>query len=107
MSQRMGSLTPAQIVGVVQAVNDAPCYCDRMGIGEPNASCGDCPTRDYPHMIAKTTSERVEALRADRKAQGLKRMELYAHPEDWPAIKALAEKIQRKRARLLARGSNC
>ena len=48
---------------------------------------------------AKTTSERVQALRAARDALGLKRLELYAHPDDWPAIKALAEKLQRKRER--------
>ncbi|MEY2656186.1 MAG: hypothetical protein RLZZ524_3214 [Pseudomonadota bacterium] len=24
-----------------------PCFCDRMNIGEPGVSCGDCPTRDY------------------------------------------------------------
>lgn len=46
---------------------------------------------------AKTTAERVAALRAARDALGLKRLELYAHPDDWPAIKALAEKLQRKR----------
>ena len=51
---------------------------------------------------AKTTSERVAKLRADRDALGLKRLELYAHPEDWPAIKALAERLQRKRAKKLA-----
>jgi hypothetical protein len=43
-------------------------------------------------------------MRAARDALGLKRMELYAHPEDWPAIKALAEKLQRRRARK-ARGA--
>lgn len=48
---------------------------------------------------AKTTSERVAKMRADRDALGLKRLELYAHPDDWPAIKALAEKLQRKRAK--------
>jgi hypothetical protein len=48
---------------------------------------------------AKTTSERVAKLRADRDALGLKRLELYAHPDDWPAIKALAEKLQKRRAR--------
>lgn len=48
---------------------------------------------------AKTTAERVAALRATRDALGLKRLELYAHPDDWPAIKALAEKLQRKRAK--------
>ena len=52
---------------------------------------------------AKTTAERVAALRAARDALGLKRLELYAHPEDWPAIKALAEKLQRRRARLVAK----
>ena len=52
---------------------------------------------------AKTASERVAKLRADRDALGLKRLELYAHPEDWPAIKALAEKLQRRRAKLVAK----
>ncbi len=52
---------------------------------------------------AKTTAERVAALRAAREAMGLKRLELYVHPDDWPAIKALAEKLQRKRARLVAK----
>jgi hypothetical protein len=48
-------------------------------------------------MTAKTPTERVAKLRADREAQGLKRLELYAHTDDWPAIKSLAEKLQRKR----------
>ncbi len=56
-------------------------------------------------LAPKTTAERVAAMRAARDALGLKRLELYAHPEDWPQIKALAEKLQRKRARLLARGA--
>ena len=51
---------------------------------------------------AKTTSERVATLRAARDALGLKRLELYAHPDDRPAIKSLAEKLQRKRAKLAA-----
>ncbi len=52
---------------------------------------------------AKTASERVAKLRADRDALGLKRLELYAHPEDLPAIKELAEKLQRRRAKLVAK----
>ena len=52
---------------------------------------------------AKTTAERVAALRAARDAMGLKRLELYAHPEDCPAIKALAEKLQRRRAKLVVK----
>ena len=51
----------------------------------------------------KTTTERVQAMRAARDALGLKRSELYAHPDDWPAIKARAEKLQRRRAKKLAR----
>lgn len=62
-------------------------------------------TKARKGLAPKTTSERVAKLRADRDALGLKRLELYAHPEDWPAIKALAEKLQRKRAKLLARGA--
>ncbi len=50
-------------------------------------------------MTAKTTAERVAAMRADRDALGLKRLELYAHPDDWPAIKACAEKLQARRQR--------
>jgi hypothetical protein len=50
-------------------------------------------------IAAKTTSERVQAMRAARDALGLRRLELYAHPDDWPAIKALADKLQRKRAK--------
>lgn len=52
---------------------------------------------------AKTAAERVAAMRAARDAMGLRRLELYAHPDDWQAIKALAEKLQRKRARLVAK----
>ena len=47
--------------------------------------------------IAKTISERVSALRAAREAQGLKRREVYAHAEDWPKIKVLAEALKRRR----------
>ena len=50
-------------------------------------------------MTAKTPTERVAKLRADREAQGLKRLDLYAHTDDWPAIKALADKLQRKRTK--------
>lgn len=54
---------------------------------------------------AKTTTERVAALRAARDALGLKRLELYAHPDDWPQIKALAERLQRRRARSVAKAA--
>jgi hypothetical protein len=48
----------------------------------------------------KTTNERVAALRAAREALGLKRLELYVHPDDWQAIKTLAEKLKKRRAKL-------
>lgn len=51
---------------------------------------------------ARTTAERVAKLRAFRDALGVNRLELYAHPDDWPAIKSLAEKLQRRRAKLAA-----
>ena len=48
---------------------------------------------------AKTTSERVAKLRADRDALGLKRLELYAHPDDWDKIKACAFVLNMKRTK--------
>ena len=48
---------------------------------------------------AKTTAERVAALRAARDALGLRRRELYAHDDDWPKLQELAAKLQRKRER--------
>lgn len=48
---------------------------------------------------AKTTSERVEKLRQEREALGLRRRELYAHDDDWPKLQELAAKLQRKRER--------
>lgn len=51
-------------------------------------------------LFPQTTAQRVAKLRSAREALGLKRLELYAHPDDWPAIKSLAEKLQRKRARV-------
>ena len=56
-------------------------------------------------IAPKTTSERVAKLRADRGALGLRRLELYAHPDDRPQIKALAEKLQRRRAKLVAKNA--
>jgi hypothetical protein len=52
---------------------------------------------------AKTPPERKAAERERRKAQGLTRLEVYAHPEDHEPIKALAAKLQRKRERTKAK----
>ena len=48
-------------------------------------------------MTAKPVNQRVEELRARRKALGLTRLELYVHPDDHPPVKQLAAKLQRKR----------
>jgi hypothetical protein len=50
-------------------------------------------------MTAKTSTERVMEVRARRRALGLRRLEVYAHPEDHEPIKVLAAKLQRKRER--------
>lgn len=48
-------------------------------------------------MTAATVTARVAALRQRRAHLGLKRLELYAHPDDHPAIKALADQLLKKR----------
>jgi hypothetical protein len=47
--------------------------------------------------VAKTTTERVAKLRAARDALGLKRLEVYAHPDDHKAIKTTARRLSKKR----------
>ena len=39
-----------------------PCYCDRMQIGDPSVSCGDCPTRDYNQVNPPAQPERKPML---------------------------------------------
>lgn len=48
-------------------------------------------------MTAATVAARVAALRQRRAVLGLKRLEIYAHPDDHPALKALAAKLQSAR----------
>ena len=42
-------------------------------------------------------AQRVAALRQRRASQGLVRLELYVHPDDRAAIKALAQQLHRTR----------
>ena len=42
-------------------------------------------------------------MRSVREALGLRRLELYAHPEDWPAIQQLAIHLQLKRAKAVSK----
>lgn len=48
-------------------------------------------------MNAKTTAERVQALRSRRDAMGLTRVEVYAHPDDVEAVKKYAAKKRKAR----------
>jgi hypothetical protein len=48
-------------------------------------------------MRVKTSKYRVAALRKRAAAIGLKRREIYSHEDDWPAIKALAEYLIKRR----------
>lgn len=48
-------------------------------------------------MTAKPVAARVAALRERRAALGLMRLELYAHPADHAALKALAAQLAKKR----------
>ena len=50
-------------------------------------------------MTARTVTERVAALRKRRAELGQTRLDVYAHPEDHPAIKAVVAKLNRKRAK--------
>ncbi len=63
--------------------------------------------RDCPAFVAmpKTTSERVDKLRKDRAALGLKRKEVYVHDDDWPELLKMAKRLERRRAKLLASGA--
>jgi hypothetical protein len=45
----------------------------------------------------KSINERVAAMRERAATQGLKRLEIYAHPEDWVSIKELAARLQKRR----------
>jgi len=49
-----------------------------------------------PIAQAQTTAQRVQALRQRRDAEGLVRLELYAHPLDHAAIKAFAATLQQQ-----------
>jgi hypothetical protein len=48
-------------------------------------------------MTAKPVNQRVDELRARRKALGLERLELYVHPDDKDAVKRKAASLQRAR----------
>ena len=50
----------------------------------------------------KTTAERVDKLRKERAALGLKRKEVYVHDDDWPELLKHAQRLERKRVKTKA-----
>ncbi len=50
-------------------------------------------------MTAKPVAARVAALRQRRAALGLKRLELYAHPDDHAALKELSARLYLRRTK--------
>lgn len=50
-------------------------------------------------MLDEGTIAKAKRLGGGNLSEGL-REAVYAHPDDWPAIKALAERMARKRAKL-------
>jgi hypothetical protein len=60
-------------------------------------------------MTAKTNTQRADDLRERRELLGLKRREVYAHDDDWPALRERAAKMVDKRettARKLRKGES-
>ena len=51
-------------------------------------------------ITSSTAAERTARLRYLRTAAGLRRLELWAHPLDWPSIKRLALRMRKRRERL-------
>jgi len=48
-------------------------------------------------MTTNPSTARGRLLRERREEQGLRRLDIYAHPNDHPAIKALARKLTEER----------
>ena len=53
-------------------------------------------------MTDRTAAERMRRLykrqKDEARAKGLTRRSLWCHPEDWPTIKQLAEKLAKRRS---------
>lgn len=71
----------------------------RLARGWVAIGCTIIQAKDDAQMTAKTPAERKADERQRRADAGLVRLEVYAHPDDHAAIKELAAKLQRKRAR--------
>jgi hypothetical protein len=68
--------------------------CHKCQGGAPGYVCAGCIDRVLP----KTNAERQRDYTDNRKREGLKQVRnLWAHPEDHAAIKALAQRLRDKR----------
>lgn len=47
----------------------------------------------------KTASERKAAERARKRSDGLRPFEVWAHPKDWPLIKRLVDRLNKRRVK--------
>ena len=63
--------------------------CDSMGCVMCNCA--------VPETVKPTSTPRVTKMRQARRKLGLKRRDLEAHPDDWPAIREFAAELQRRR----------
>ena len=52
---------------------------------------------DRASNVKTSSTPRVTKMRQARRKLGLKRRDLEAHPDDWPAIRAFAAELQRRR----------
>ena len=47
--------------------------------------------------MKKTSTQRVDKMRKEREALGIKRRDVYVHDEDWPLVRQYARKLQKRR----------
>lgn len=51
---------------------------------------------DHHAVMVKSVAERKQEERERRKALGLKRYELWMHPNDWPKLRKLYDRLMRR-----------
>lgn len=87
---------------------DADAHIGRCRHGRLADGCTKCEDSAELKRTSKTTTERVETFRARQRAARLKEVRnLWAHPEDHAAIKALAQRLRDKRLTRIGRFGVC
>lgn len=54
--------------------------------------------KEKPNNYDRTGKKRMQQLRERMHALGFKRKEVWIHPDDWPAVKKLVNKLTKKRS---------